>query len=898
MKGLALKSTSPFRIRVTVDAIQTYWPPGTIPQRTTVTALDSTLNSDALARCTGKAPGTFESHFLFGQASSSAQVLVLHKLHHNVRGVYNGHNCCGRMGCQSEKRQRRPPEKQQQEVTGSSKNLPFLGKSFYLDLLNNKNMEFLVATIKQLGGVIESFLSKEVSYVVSSSKEAKLDSGPRRPTEKRSSAASGVAKAKTLPSAVPKGSHAGHHHKPADSALISRGKELLQKAMRNQLLDFPPHTEMMAYVQQLLFRVSGARKQSDKTMNPPSPSIDKRVVDALPVLGKKGQKTANWMGRAPGGQVASPSSDLAVPMACARACVPQTPLGRGIKAPEGCLTHSERERSPRSSPATVPKRRKGFCECCQETFGELQMHLQSPRHRRFALDASQYAAVDHVIAQLTNDFAEIPAWSSPPRVPCSPAADNELCGSRAKAVEGLGAPAAELGGKHQLARKDKAELSLNAVAVLGGECSTGPEEMPKEKVSELPPAPELPAGHPLLGLWAEETLRARPSASTGPAGRAHAWCQNTDQSAVDNSAVGATALATAPDLSQWTRASDGLTGEAAACSPELVPQDSVESLSHPLGASPCSRKRKLSDSPCMRLEKKPRIIQLSSDPLHLEKQTGSVCCSSVHRGVGLAVGGAAGTAPSGAPGAELLLLSSRLCSFPASVMPLDRAHVLPEPPEPVPMAIDDTEATLASTATQQVWESRTPGLQEGQSTEQAPEPPCCVAESGLELQSPTWDKASCSAVHPALPHLPIPPARRLHCTAVAEGALPKPPNSTDLGESLAAHPSTLQPAPCRTHTGPNLGPPSSSSESDWDVQLLCSLDALQGTRNRPVDLEVLRRTCINVQDSGYESHLYSVLKQKSELDLGRDDQSCRNCRAETEGAPFAVFEACLGSWTS
>ncbi|XP_037742883.1 protein DBF4 homolog B isoform X3 [Chelonia mydas] len=833
----------------------------------------------------------------------------------------------GRMGCQSEKRQRRPPEKQQQEVTGSSKNLPFLGKSFYLDLLNNKNMEFLVATIKQLGGVIESFLSKEVSYVVSSSKEAKLDSGPRRPTEKRSSAASGVAKAKTLPSAVPKGSHAGHHHKPADSALISRGKELLQKAMRNQVsgtvMGFSSRQdsssgsstlvnarswgvrilhvdEMMAYVQQLLFRVSGARKQSDKTMmkcfsvgpgvlkvgklKPPFLKIEDRSRKFRPFHHQfKSFPDLNFL--AP--NRSSPFEPLKTPSSSCR-----------VRAPEGCLTHSERERSPRSSPATVPKRRKGFCECCQETFGELQMHLQSPRHRRFALDASQYAAVDHVIAQLTNDFAEIPAWSSPPRVPCSPAADNELCGSRAKAVEGLGAPAAELGGKHQLARKDKAELSLNAVAVLGGECSTGPEEMPKEKVSELPPAPELPAGHPLLGLWAEETLRARPSASTGPAGRAHAWCQNTDQSAVDNSAVGATALATAPDLSQWTRASDGLTGEAAACSPELVPQDSVESLSHPLGASPCSRKRKLSDSPCMRLEKKPRIIQLSSDPLHLEKRTGSVCCSSVHRGVGLAAGGAAGTAPSGAPGAELLLLSSRLCSFPASVMPLDRAHVLPEPPEPVPMAIDDTEATLASTATQQVWESRTPGLQEGQSTEQAPEPPCCVAESGLELQSPTWDKASCSAVHPALPHLPIPPARRLHCTAVAEGALPKPPNSTDLGESLAAHPSTLQPAPCRTHTGPNLGPPSSSSESDWDVQLLCSLDALQGTRNRPVDLEVLRRTCINVQDSGYESHLYSVLKQKSELDLGRDDQSCRNCRAETEGAPFAVFEACLGSWTS
>ncbi|XP_030397249.1 protein DBF4 homolog B isoform X2 [Gopherus evgoodei] len=813
------------------------------------------------------------------------------------------------MGCQSEKRQRRPPEKeQQQEVTGSSKNLPFLGKSFYLDLPNNRNVEFLVATIKQLGGVIESFLSKEISYVVSSSKEAKLDGGPRRPTEKRNSAASGDAKAKTLPSAVPKGSYAGPHHKPADSALMSRGKELLQKAMRNQDSSSGSSIlanarswgvrilhvdEMMAYVQQLLFRMSGARKQSEKMMvkflsvgpgvlkvgrlKPPFLKIEDQSRKFRPFHRQfKSFPDLNFL--AP--NRSSPFEPLKTPSSSCR-----------VRAPEGCLTHSEREGSPWSGPAAVPKRRKGFCECCQETFGELQMHLQSPRHRRFALDASQYAAVDHVIAQLTNNFAEIPAWSLPPRVPCSPVANDQLCGSQAKAAEGLGAPAAELGRKHQLARKDKAELRLSAVAVLGGECSMGPEEMPNEKLSKLPPAPELPAGHPLLGLWAE-MLRTRPSASTGPAGGAHAWCRNTDRSAVGSSPHYTVVLATAPDLSQWTQASGGLTGEATACSLELVPQDTLEPSSHPLGASPCSKKRKLSDSPHLRLEKKPRI-QLSSDPLPLEKQTGSESCSSAHQGVELAVEGTAGTTPSGAPGAELLLPSSRLCPFPASVTPQDSARVLPEPPEPVPMAIDNTEATQASTATQQGWGRGTPGLQEGQPTEKVPEPPCCGTGSGLELQSPAWDKPSCSAAQPALPHLPVPQARRLSCTEVADRALPKPPNSTELGESI------LQPAPCSTHTGPDLGPSPSSSESDWDVQLLCSLDAVQGTRNRPVDLELLQRTCVNVRDSGYESHLYSVLKQKSELDwAGRDDQSCRNCRAETEGAPFAVFEACLGSWTS
>ncbi|EMP37401.1 Jouberin [Chelonia mydas] len=48
--GLALKSALPGGIWGTVDTIRRYWPPGAIPECSIVTALDSTLNSDALAR--------------------------------------------------------------------------------------------------------------------------------------------------------------------------------------------------------------------------------------------------------------------------------------------------------------------------------------------------------------------------------------------------------------------------------------------------------------------------------------------------------------------------------------------------------------------------------------------------------------------------------------------------------------------------------------------------------------------------------------------------------------------------------------------------------------------------------------------------------------------------------
>ncbi|XP_041122765.1 uncharacterized protein LOC121324708 isoform X2 [Polyodon spathula] len=50
---------------------------------------------------------------------------------------------------------------------------PFQGKSFYLDLLQSRHTPRVVEAIGRMGGTIESFLSKEVSYLVSRSQEAR-----------------------------------------------------------------------------------------------------------------------------------------------------------------------------------------------------------------------------------------------------------------------------------------------------------------------------------------------------------------------------------------------------------------------------------------------------------------------------------------------------------------------------------------------------------------------------------------------------------------------------------------------------------------------------------------------------------------------------------------------------
>uniref|UniRef100_A0A672TG45 BRCT domain-containing protein n=1 Tax=Strigops habroptila TaxID=2489341 RepID=A0A672TG45_STRHB len=93
---------------------------------------------------------------------------------------------------------------------------PLRGKSFYLDLPSGRGARELAAAIRRLGGVTESFLSKEVSYVVSSNKEAKRDKARTQP-EKRSNGASEDAKATGPMPSTSKGNHPRPHQKPSDT---------------------------------------------------------------------------------------------------------------------------------------------------------------------------------------------------------------------------------------------------------------------------------------------------------------------------------------------------------------------------------------------------------------------------------------------------------------------------------------------------------------------------------------------------------------------------------------------------------------------------------------------------------------------------------------------------------
>ncbi|NXV03572.1 DBF4B protein, partial [Cettia cetti] len=298
---------------------------------------------------------------------------------------------------------------------------PLRGQSFYLDLPSGRSARDLAEAIGRLGGVTESFLSKEVTCVVSSNREAKQ--GQARPREEKQSspAAKGTKSTSSVP-AAPKGNPARPRQKPPHTALLSRGKELLHKAMKNQvsslgwallgLGDTCSGSSILAnarlwgvqilHVDGILhcglwLSLSGSYSWalllpvSPSCRAPAASSSAREQTEGAPPFLKVEDQSRQF--RPFHHQFQSfPDLNFLAP----KSSSPFEPLK---SLSNSCQASG---RSPRST--HVPRRRRGFCECCQETFEELQKHLQSPQHQRFAQDSSQYIPVDRVISQLTNSF--------------------------------------------------------------------------------------------------------------------------------------------------------------------------------------------------------------------------------------------------------------------------------------------------------------------------------------------------------------------------------------------------------------------------------------------------------------------------------------------------------------
>ncbi|NWI02683.1 DBF4B protein, partial [Tichodroma muraria] len=304
---------------------------------------------------------------------------------------------------------------------------PLRGQSFYLDLPSGRSARDLAEAIGRLGGVTESFLSKEVTCVVSSNREAKRGQARTREEKQSSPAAESTKSTSSVPAAA-EGNPTRPRQKPPCTALLSRGKELLHKAMKKQvsslgwalleLGDTCSGSSILAnarlwgvqilHVDGILLCGTSGSALCAAELLPVSPSCRAPAASAL-LESKRGGGAV--LQNPPFLKVEDQSRQFRpfhhqfqsfpnLNFLAPKSSSPFEPL----KSLSNSCQASAEGKSPRSTHVTVPRKRNGFCECCQENFEELQKHLQSPQHQRFAQDSSHYIPVDCVISQLTNSF--------------------------------------------------------------------------------------------------------------------------------------------------------------------------------------------------------------------------------------------------------------------------------------------------------------------------------------------------------------------------------------------------------------------------------------------------------------------------------------------------------------
>ncbi|XP_015217580.2 protein DBF4 homolog A [Lepisosteus oculatus] len=749
---------------------------------------------------------------------------------------------------------------------------PLAGKTFYLDGLKSKHAALLVEAIGRLGGKVESFLSKDVSFVLSGSREARGDCG--------SQPAAGTAAACSKNPARRREGRARGSQRSVDSEVCgSRGKVLLGKVIRNS----EEHSEgssvlaqarswaikilhvddFLAYVEQ--GRAGSFQFRKGKPEKTVAPGPAGRVIKAgrLKQPFVKVEDSSRCYRPLYQHFVSFPELDFTRPDRFSPFVSPLPPgkeedcEQNRVKNESRALTSSEGQRRP--GPAVAPavgarRPQRGFCECCHQTFPGLSEHLQSEQHRLFAQDSSHYSVVDRLISQMLPEFVESQVHHSQLMRVASPPA-------------GCLEPPCEL-----TQGSSEAERHLEALLSLPG--AHWPEDGPG---GSLLPACGAGATSP-----APEAGRATP---TGPRLQA---VQPREAEAPEE------------DEPQQGGARDSRLGAEPEHSEPGKPTLSVI----PSPRNLWKRQRSASTSPRARKIRRTSPIHGSDPTFH--------CLSAVHhvddeeRSPRLRLSTPAGEVVSGLQQQDPASASGPQDMAASAVDKREPARA-PAHEDGSPSGAILNEKSHASCRAPlcecHVWcsQSHSPSTEKGQNPA-VPQTLLGYAGQGIS--------ACFGAVHPRLleeqcpsPFLPtryqpgsqdlgpVPKERevrtvsRQQCASLGFSALALPPCPADPPSSCLSRAEQVL-GSCVPHLQ------SFSSESDWDCGLLSQLGAPPAAREQgALDLEVLRLTCAGVQDSGYEARLCSVLlSAELEWAAGAGSAAAR-CGSQTDPLGCRALEA-------
>ncbi|NXY12905.1 DBF4A protein, partial [Atrichornis clamosus] len=298
---------------------------------------------------------------------------------------------------------------------------PLTGKVFYLDIPSNVISEKLGKDLKELGGRVESFLSKDINYLVTNKKEAKFapTRGQISPVPSPESTHNG-GNGSSHPSNR-KDRHDGSSFKIVDSVRMSRGKSLVEKAIKEQ--DLIPSGSILSNALSWGVKilhiddVKNCIEQKKRELY-----LIKRADSSFKDVGKHvtAQKSKTGRLKSPFIRVEDRSRQyrpfylqlLSFPFLNYSVPKPYSPFEVDKKYTSGQKQTQSKQRNKINSdkdcgmPAQFPqkdKKKRGYCECCGKKYEDLQTHLESERHQNFA-QSTQYKVVDDIISKLVYEF--------------------------------------------------------------------------------------------------------------------------------------------------------------------------------------------------------------------------------------------------------------------------------------------------------------------------------------------------------------------------------------------------------------------------------------------------------------------------------------------------------------
>uniref|UniRef100_A0A8C6URA8 Protein DBF4 homolog A n=1 Tax=Neogobius melanostomus TaxID=47308 RepID=A0A8C6URA8_9GOBI len=298
----------------------------------------------------------------------------------------------------------------------ASQTKPFTGKVFYLDLTSNRVAETLESDIKDLGGTVEKFFSKEIKYLVSNKREAKYVQCLRQDSP--------IPSPESGPSSPQPGSSP---HQPQsrrditkstsqlqkDSVATSRGKSLVKRVVKEQerihmnkilsnALDWGVKILYLDGMFSAIFSFTFTVYTVDCIKTEPTKRIfQKSKVGRISKPFVKVEDSSRHYQPFYLSLTNIPEFNLTTLPPCTPFC-PEDKGAPGNKpnGPRGVRASASDERLIERK----KKKQGGYCECCLMKYDNITAHLQCDRHKAFA-KSDEYIVVDKLVSAMRVNFS-------------------------------------------------------------------------------------------------------------------------------------------------------------------------------------------------------------------------------------------------------------------------------------------------------------------------------------------------------------------------------------------------------------------------------------------------------------------------------------------------------------